>query len=246
MIRSKKWPDVMLLGEVHDNPAGHKERFQTLKKLLSEGWRPAIAMEQFDREVQPALKNAARTCKNADCLLAAVTKSPRWDWSLYKPVIDLALHYRLPILAANVSREDAAKVVHGGLAAVLDKQIIQNAGLGSKTDLMKGQEKEIIEGHCGKLPKEMVGGMVNAQVARDIWMAKVLRENHRQGVVLLAGNGHVRKDLGVPNWLTDLKVRSIGFIEKPVKRGVYDRSVIVPPHPRPDPCAQFTMPGKSE
>ena len=45
--------------------------------------------------------------------------------------------------------------------------------------------------------------MAQAQFARDAVMAEVLRRSAPQGggVVLLAGNGHVRRDIGVPRWL---------------------------------------------
>jgi uncharacterized iron-regulated protein len=45
-------------------------------------------------------------------------------------------------------------------------------------------------------------------------------------VVLIAGNGHVRKDIGVGYWLQQvtpaLTVRSVGFIEGREDAGRYD------------------------
>ena len=41
-------PRVLLLGEVHDSAAGHAARAALLRKDVEAGWRPAIAMEQFD------------------------------------------------------------------------------------------------------------------------------------------------------------------------------------------------------
>ena len=57
--------------------------------------------------------------------------------------------------------------------------------------------------------------MVKAQIARDVWMARVVDQQAARGVVLLAGNGHVRKDIGVPRWLTTAPTawRSMGFVE---------------------------------
>jgi uncharacterized iron-regulated protein len=43
---------VLLLGEVHDNAQGHKLRYELLRQRVEAGWRPAIVMEQFDRENQ--------------------------------------------------------------------------------------------------------------------------------------------------------------------------------------------------
>src|SRR5690606_10365252 len=41
-------PQVLLLGEVHDSAAGHAARAALLREKVEAGWRPAIAMEQFD------------------------------------------------------------------------------------------------------------------------------------------------------------------------------------------------------
>ena len=40
---------IVLLGEVHDNPVQHGLRLEVLRRAFEAGWRPAIAMEQFDR-----------------------------------------------------------------------------------------------------------------------------------------------------------------------------------------------------
>ncbi len=110
---------VWLLGEVHDNPEGHRQRFAWLQQQVMQGWRPAIALEQFDREQQPLLDMAQRDCPDAACLLGRVAGEQQWQWSFYAPVIDLALQQRLPLLAANLSRADAGKVMRQGYGAAL-------------------------------------------------------------------------------------------------------------------------------
>jgi len=236
---------VLLLGEVHDNPVGHRMRQELLQQRVDAGWRPTIAMEQFDRERQADLDRALRTCGDADCVIAAASSAKAgWDWPQYRPTIEMALRHRLPIVAANVSRADAARVVRAGYAGVIDESLVSALSLEGPLpeDLERGQREEIDAGHCGQLPAQMLPGMVRAQVARDAWMAKVLREHAAQGVVLLAGNGHVRRDLGVPRWLVGVapeSVASVGFVEEPPKPGQFDFSVVLPAHARPDPCASI-------
>jgi uncharacterized iron-regulated protein len=93
------------------------------------------------------------------------------------------------------------------------------------------------------LPEMMVGGMVNAQVARDIWMARIVRDQQPRDVVLIAGNGHVRKDIGVGYWIHQvapaLTVRSVGFIEGRENGGRYDSIQTLAPQQRDDPCKQL-------
>lgn len=247
---SSPGPRIMLLGEVHDNPNGHRQRADALRAEVEAGFRPAVLMEQFDRENQAALTQAQAQCRDADCVIAAAG-GKRWEWPLYKPVIELALKYRLPLIAANVSRADAGKVIGGGLPAALDAATIKQFKLDQAlpADLATQQRQAVVDGHCGKFPEEMMPGMVNAQVARDVWMAKLLAEHSGSGAVLLAGNGHVRKDVGVPRWLslvTSVKPQVHGYVEKaePGDAAAYDVTHVIPAHPRPDPCAELAAPRK--
>ena len=241
---------ILLLGEVHDNPDGHAHRYADLKKLVLAGWRPAIAMEQFDRENQAELTQAQATCTDADCIISKLGNK-RWEWPHYRPVIQLAIDYKLPLLAANLSRSDAARVMREGYAAVLDKNTITSYKLDQPlpTVVVDGQRAAMESGHCGKMPDNIVPSMVRAQVARDVWMAKVVTENAGRGVALLAGNGHVRRDLGVPVWLPASQQASLqihGYVEADDSKSgsipIYDVSHVVKTHTRPDPCLSIQAP----
>jgi uncharacterized iron-regulated protein len=236
-------PQVLLLGEVHDNRQGHKLRYELLRQRVEAGWRPAIVMEQFDRESQEALTRAQKGCLDAQCVIRVVG-GPRWDWQLYYPVIQLALTYQLPLVAGNLSRADASRVVRDGVTATFDPQSIKDYHLDQPlpADILSALQHEIVVGHCNMLPEMMIGGMVNAQVARDIWMAKIVRDQQPRDVVLIAGNGHVRKDIGVARWLNQisptLTVRSVGFTEDRENAGRYDSIQMVAAQQRSDPCKQ--------
>lgn len=242
---------ILLLGEVHDNPDGHAHRYADLQKMVVAGWRPAIAMEQFDRENQAELTKAQAACTDANCIISKVGNK-RWEWPHYRPVIQLAIDYKLPLLAANLSRSDAARVMREGYAAVLDKNTISSYKLDQAlpTVVVNGQRAAMESGHCGKMPDNIVPSMVRAQVARDVWMAKVVADNADRGVVLLAGNGHVRRDLGVPVWLPASQQASLqihGYVEdasgnKPGDTSLYDVSHVVKTHARPDPCLNIPAP----
>jgi uncharacterized iron-regulated protein len=237
-------PQVLLLGEVHDNAEGHRQRYELLRQRVEAGWRPAIAMEQFDRENQDVLTKAQSGCLDAACVIR-VAGGPRWDWKLYYPLIQLALDNQLPLIAANLSRDDASRVVRDGVRATFDPKSVAAYRLDQPlpADIRGAQQREIEAGHCGMLPEMMVGGMVDAQVARDIWMAKLLREQQPRDVVLIAGNGHVRKDIGVARWLNTqepkLTVRSEAFAEDEQGGGQYDVVHRVAPQRRGDPCASL-------
>lgn len=239
-------PRILLLGEVHDSAAGHAARATMLRRELEAGWRPAIAMEQFDTGQQAALDAAMRECTDADCVVTRVVNTKTtWTWAYYKPVIALALEYKLPLLAANLSRADASKVVKDGFAASLPRDVIARFGLDAlPPEVLGPQEAEVRDSHCGALPEAMVSPMAKAQVARDVVMAQTMLGQADRGVVLIAGNGHVRKDIAVPYWLRreGLAPRAVGFLEPDSDAAAFDAVERIPLTERADPCAGFKAP----
>lgn len=232
----------VLLGEVHDNAAGQQQRLDALTRAVEQGWRPAIAMEQFDRERQADIDRARRERpRDADYLIAQAGGGA-WQWPLYKPVVALALQYDLPLVAANLSRADAGKIVRGGLDGLFSVDERHRLGLTGALppDLVAAQTAVLDRGHCGNFPKAMLPGMLAAQAARDAVMAQALRPYAGRGAVLIAGNGHVRRDVGVPRWLADEpgKVISVGYVESAPADGEFDMAVVVPAVERKDPCLQ--------
>ncbi|MFA9440985.1 ChaN family lipoprotein [Uliginosibacterium sp. sgz301328] len=239
---------VVLLGEVHDNAEGHRIRFDMLKRRVDAGWRPVIAMEQFDLDRQAALDDALRTCADAACVIhAASPANAGWQWRFYEPVIDLALQQHLRIVAANVSRADAARVMREGFGAVLDADTIRAAGLDQPlpADIDRAQTRAVDDGHCGLLPPAMLPLMVRAQVARDAGMARAVQAHAKEGVVLLAGNGHVRRDIGVARWFSSVAPNdliAVGFVEGGAPEGQFDAVVTLAPIDRGDPCEGVMRP----
>ena len=227
---------VVLLGEVHDNATQHALRAEAFTALLARGARPALALEQFDRDKQPLIDRllALNPRPNADALIQAAGGTG-WHWPHYKPFIEAALASGLPIVAANVGREEARRVMREGLAATGFDAAVPD-------DLLARQAAGIEASHCGLLDTATARRMALAQVARDQFMARVLMQYSERGVVLLAGNGHVRVDIGVPHWMPPaLRARSeaVGVLEQGDPLTAYDRRVYTPAQTRPDPCEQM-------
>jgi uncharacterized iron-regulated protein len=244
---------VVLLGEVHDNHELLRLRLDVLEHAFAAGWRPAIVMEQFDRERQGDIERARRERPDDAQHVIDVAAPPRsgWNWDDYRPYVALALAYRVPLVAANVSAADTARIVRGGYAAVFDAATVAALGLDRTIDSawQAAQEREIDDGHCHALPSDAWPRMARAQYARDAFMAHVLREHASGGVVLLAGNGHARRDLGVPRWLAldPARVQSVGVVEtdSTLPAAAFDAVVGAPPAARDDPCARFAPPARS-
>lgn len=241
---------VVLLGEVHDNVAQHRVRAEALGRLLETGARPAIAFEQFDRERQADIDRARRETPAEGRPLADhvidVARTPKdaWDWTLYRPFVELALRYDLPIIAANLSRSAASRVAREGYAAVFDAAERASLGLDRFAELMPEHERIVQRSHCNALPDSALPGLARAQVARDAVLAQAVRPYFDRGVVLLTGNGHARRDIGIPRHLSTAERQrawSVGLLEEGTgeRSALFDVAFVTPEQSRPDPCAAF-------
>jgi uncharacterized iron-regulated protein len=240
---------VALLGEVHDNAAQHTLRIAALRQLVVKGARPAIAFEQFDRERQPDIDRARRERPgDANYLIAQAKGRDEWQWQFYRPFVALALEYDLPIIAANLSRDKAMHVAIDGWPAVFDARMRDELKLDSlPADFRRNHEDAIAAGHCNLLQAEQLPALARAQIARDIIMARSIRPYVDRGVVLLAGNGHVRRDIGVRFWLSPDAMPDavgIGVLERnddsvPEDVAEFDVYAITERAARADPCKEL-------
>ena len=239
---------VVLLGAVPDNVVQHRIRAEALGRLLAGGARPAIAFEQFDRERQADIDRARREPPPEGHSLAdhviAQARAPKdsWDWSRYRPFVELALRYDLPIVAANLSRSAAARVAREGPDAVFTEAERAELALDRFGDILAEHEHVVQVGHCNMLPKSALPGLARAQIARDAVLAQSLRPYLGRGVILLTGNGHARRDIGVPRHLPAAdqpRAWSIGLLEEgtEARSALFDAAFVSPEQDRPDPCA---------
>ncbi len=254
--------DYLLIGEVHDNPVQHRLRLRWLESLAAHH-RFAIALEQLDATNQAALDRV----RAADAA-AAGSASPEqrarslaeaggfdfrgWRWEYYRPVVEFALQHDLPLVAANFSRAQTVAVARGGAPADL---LPDGWGVAEQRAL----EASVRDGHCGLLPESVIAPMAAAQRSRDVQLARAIVDAQRRSglpVVLLAGNGHLRRDIGVPRYLAKLapegRVFSIGLLEADGAHGDdgdddgagtarararrYDFAALTPSAAREDPC----------
>ena len=241
----------VLLGEVHDNPAHHAARAALLRQLLADGRPTTVVFEQLGRAQDLTLAAAPR--ESQALIEAAKLDQQGWRWPLHKPVFDAALAGGAQIRGGNLEREQARALVKDGEAA----WPADLAALKAQTPWSDAQQQALLQdieqGHCGALPARLLPGMVLAQRARDAAMAQALLEARAAGarrVILIAGNGHVRRDLAVPLYLQAAGVPaadivSRGYIEEGGTATAFDAVEQAPAAGREDPCAAFNGPKKS-
>ena len=245
--------DHVMLGEVHDNPVHHLERAKLITALADR--RPTVVFEQFARSADAALAVPVAGDLQAWVDRAGFDRKG-WAWPLHRPLIEAALVADLRLHGGNLERDEVRQIARQGASAA-PADLASRLAAPLPASATAALDNGLIEGHCGQLPASAVPRMRDAQAARDAAMADALLRALADGAsstVLIAGNGHVRRDHGVPLWLLRqqpaARVVSVGFLEvgadgqppPAAERAVYDMVWITPRQGRPDPCAGFLLP----
>ena len=241
--------DFVLLGEVHDNPTIHAVRGSLLRAFAAR--RPAVVFEQFTASDRPIARPAA-----GESLTVWLDRNGfdrrGWRWPLHEPVVTAALAVSRSIWGSNVSRAALRAVVMSGADSAPEplRRLIARVPLDSAAQA--ALDADLIEGHCGQLPDSMIPGMRAAQEVRDAAMTRAMLQAGAGGPVwLIAGNGHVRRDIAVPRLLArvapEQRMEVVGLLEREENGAApaaaelrrFDLVIITPRTARPDPCAQF-------
>jgi uncharacterized iron-regulated protein len=244
-------PDFILLGELHDNPDHHRARAEQLRQLIAKEPRTVVVFEQFSRTQDAAVAQARRAHPgDVEAVIeAAQFDRKNWRWPLHQPLFDAVLATGAEAHGGNIDRDQVRRIVREGDAAwPVDLLALRDRAPWSATQ-QATLAKDIQDGHCGAMPEAMLPGMVQAQRARDAAMAKAMLDARQAGarqVVLIAGNGHVRRDVAVPVYLQAAGVPAadidaVAYLEpdSSVPAGGYDRVERAPEAKREDPCAVF-------
>ena len=207
----------VLLGEKHDNPDHHRLQAWMVREIIAAGRRPAVAFEMFRADQAEAIARHLSTAPGDARGLGDALDWRRsgWPaWSMYEPIAEAALRAGLPLVAANLPSVMTAALRRGG-ASALDPATTARLGLDRPLpdDVRRRIAADIVDGHCGQLPESAVDGFVLVQRARDAHMAAALRDAGGDGAILIAGAGHVRRDVGVPRSLPEDQVASVAWLE---------------------------------
>ncbi len=194
----------VLLGEKHDNPDHHRLQAWILEKTAGPADR--VIFEMLSDSEEPALSTAWR---GAETDLDALGPALRWEergwfaWPIYRPVFDaLAKTGAIP-RTGDLPRQKRRAVSRG--FDILGPGVAESWSLNRPLEAAAHADlaKHIVDGHCGLLPAEAVGPVINVQRARDASLADAMLtpEAAVRRRFLIAGGGHARKDYGVPWYL---------------------------------------------
>jgi uncharacterized iron-regulated protein len=260
---------LVLLGEVHDNPDHHRLQAWIIENSIKADTqhRPAMVFEHIRTNQQPAL-DQFKTLRETG---GAATSSDLFrllDWdksgwpaqAMFAPLFDAVIRAGLAIYPASPPREKVRAVGRGEPSSLsLDDRARLKLDEPLPPPLADALVTELKEGHCGALPDTAIPAMSAAQRYRDAAFADVLlaAADQHGSAILIAGNGHVRSDRGVPWYVRkrapDKKVVAIVLAEvEPEKTDpasyvprdangepAADLVIFTPRAERSDPCAQL-------
>jgi uncharacterized iron-regulated protein len=193
------------LGEIHDNPDQHRLQAQLIGALVKMGRRPSIVLEMVPADFQTELNR-----HRGDGVSGAMGlgKLLRWEergwpaWPIYQPIAEAALSSGLPLIAGGLDSR-AEKALRSGQPLPSGTPLETGALQPLQPPLSQALSREVQEAHCNLLPSSAVEPMVRIQRLRDAYLARAMSSaSERDGAVLIAGAGHVRKDWAVPRILT--------------------------------------------
>lgn len=233
-------PDVVIVGETHDNRAHHDQQAEIAGVL-----QPSALVFEM---ITPERAVAARGTDRRD--LAAMKSALDWegagwpDFAFYHPIIAAAPGAQ--VYGAWVPRRAAREAMGAGIAESFGRR----AGRFGLTAPLAEEEQAAREAHqsaahCDALPDEMLPVMVELQRLRDAVLAReTLRALDETGgpVLVITGNGHARADRGMPVPLalarSGLSVLTIGQGEGGAPPpGRFEIVLDAPEVARDDPCA---------
>lgn len=188
LLTEAKKADIVLFGELHDNPICHWLQLELTKDLYQEKKEKLVlGAEMFEADDQIAL-NEYLQGKISEKTLKDEVKLWNNFATDYKPLLDFAKKNKLSFVAANIPRRYANMVYSRGVAALdsVDAEAKKwIAPLPMKYDANLKCYKDIFEsagGHGGdNLPK--------SQAIKDATMAHFILKNYSKGQLFLHYNG---------------------------------------------------------
>ena len=200
--------DIILLGEIHDNLFQHKARANLISKIQSKKF--AIVSEH--------LVSGSEITYSGSLLEDLETigfNKKAWSWPVHEVLYKKFEELSLPVFGGNLSKEDINHIYSGkkfSLSDVLNPLLNRSALTSQSKDKLIN---DLVVGHCGVVEKDLLTFMFKVQRYRDASLAQIATAV--APAIVIAGNGHVRRDYGVPQILKKVNPRghviSIAFLE---------------------------------
>ena len=195
---------IIYAGERHTNYEDHKVQLELIMELSKRGGKFAIGMEMFQKPFQKALDDYLSGSINERNFLRASEYFKRWkfDYNLYREIIEFAKAKGIPVIALNLSEEIIKKVSEGGLDALTKEEreeIPQDMDM--YDEAYKDRLKKVFVMH----ERSRIKNFDYFRQSQILWdetmahsIAQFMNNNTDYQMVVLAGEQHIVYDSGIP------------------------------------------------
>jgi uncharacterized iron-regulated protein len=201
MLKELSQKDVVLFGELHNNPISHWLELE-VAKACAQHRSLVLGAEMFERDDQQALTDYLQgriTAKGLDSA-ARLWRNYKTD---YAPLVNFAKDHKLPFIATNVPRKFASLVSKSGFECLKDlsdkeKTWIAPLPIAYDANLPSYQKMLTLMG------EHMSPNMPKAQALKDATMAYSIISNWKSGLLFIHYNGsyHSEYHEGISWYLT--------------------------------------------
>ncbi len=195
---------IIYVGESHDQFSHHVVQLEIIRALHRKGKKIAIGMEMFQRPFQRPLDEYLAGKIEEKEFLKQTEYFQRWrfDYHLYRPILQFARAEKVPVIALNVPAEIVEKVAREGLGSLSqeERQSVPQR-MDFSDDAYRDRLKGIFREHATLAGKDF-DSFFQAQVLWDETMAEsvdiFLKNQPEYQMVVLAGSGHLAFGSGIP------------------------------------------------
>ena len=193
---------VVYVGEHHTAVSHHHIQLKVIKALVDSGRKVRVGMEMFDHTYQDRLNQWSAGGMEWDAFLKRSHWYANWkfDDTLYKDILIYIKENQLKLVGLNIPFHIPRKIAVGGLENLSEAD---RALLPRKIDTSIAEHRSYVE-EVFKMHKirgrNEFESFYAAQCAWEDGMAKGVAENIADDtMVVIAGNGHIKRKYGIPN-----------------------------------------------
>jgi uncharacterized iron-regulated protein len=193
---------VIFFGEQHHAPEAHEAERVLLAGLAGMDRKIVLALEMFERDVQPVLNKYLKGKISEEEFLNASWPWPNYQTD-YRPLIELAKSRGIPVIAANVPRRAAAAVARANKISpeVLGADAIY---LPAEPPFDSRRYYQLFQAAMAGMPPQGPMGqakpqaLYKAQLLKDAVMADALKPFLDRRILFCCGHFHADFHLGIP------------------------------------------------
>jgi len=217
MLKELRQQDVVLIGELHNNPISHWLELE-ITQALAEQRQLVLGAEMFERDNQGALTNYLQgkiTAKGLDSS-ARLWKNYKTD---YAPLVNFAKEKNLAFIATNVPRKFASLVARGGFENLSNLTVEEKSWIAPQPMAydanLPGYQKMLT-----MMGEHTSPNMPKAQALKDATMAHFIFNNWTPGSLFIHYNGsyHSEYQEGISWYLmrskADIKIATIATVSQ--------------------------------